>query len=152
MIGRLRQSSRGLSEEIRDRLERTLKEDATDPVTRELRNAVADIAELVRQDFGDWHTSRRAHAVFTAMLVLRLADYAPPKVAPSAAVSDLFSDAIEDSPEAIDAIARMRASDNRRTHSYPHLEAARKRKPSRIGATLQRMRERHAKKEGDDNE
>ena len=146
-VDRLRKSGRALSDEIRDRLERTFKEDASDPVTRELQQAVADIAELVRQDFGDWHHSRRAHAVFAAMLARHLAGYAPPKVPQEGAVADLFGPEIDDSAEAVSAIAEMRVRDNRRAHPYPHLERAVSRaNQRRISSALRRMK---AKPEGE---
>jgi hypothetical protein len=124
-IDRLRHGDRGLSDEIRDRIERTFKEDQIDPVTREFRDGLINIAELLRLDFGaEWHNSTRAHQAFAAALVQRLAAYAPPPDQPSAAVEALF-----DQPE---TIGQLRERDDRRAHAYQHLEAAQKGKTGKL--------------------
>ena len=120
IFDRLRSGGRGLSDEIRDRLERTFKEDAIDPVTRELCAGLLNIAVRLRSDFGsDWHASLWAHKAFVAAIVQRLAEYAPPE-RPSLTVDALF-----DPPE---TIGRLRERDDRREHSYSGLEAAQKRR------------------------
>jgi hypothetical protein len=48
---RLRASERGLSDEIRERLERSFKYDEVDPVTRELAEGLINIAALVAPRF-----------------------------------------------------------------------------------------------------
>lgn len=137
ILKRLRNSERGLSDEIRDRLERTFKEDALDPVTREVRDQFVLIADLLRQDYGtDWHKSYRAQRALTAAIELVLADYAPSLDSP--AVSALFGP--DEPPE---TIGRMRARDVQRRQSYPHLEAAQKRKHARAFSRAMR-----GKKEG----
>lgn len=124
MIDRLRQSDRGLSDEIRDRLERTFKEDAIDAVTRELRDGLVNIAERLRADYGEWHKSPMAYQAFNAAMIQRIAQYEPPPE-PEGAASDLFGRS--------DTIGRLREHDDRRSHSYPHLETA-----QRVLATLGR--------------
>jgi len=109
-----------LPAEIRDRLEKSLKEDELDPATRELRDALTNIAAVVREDFGaDWHASSQALAHFTARLVKRINDYAPKM---GAAAEDLGLGAT-DAPETIAAIAELRDRDDRRRHHYPVLES-----------------------------
>jgi hypothetical protein len=141
VLDRLREGGLSASKALRDRLDRTFREDDLDPATRELRDAVTNLAELVHRDFGDWHSSPRAHAVFAAMIVERLAAYAP-KVGDAAEDLGL---GIGDAPETIKAIAMMRERDDRRAHAYPQLEA-RTAGPSRIAAAMRRNR---TKKEGD---
>jgi hypothetical protein len=124
ILDRLRSGGRGLSDEIRERLERTFKEDAIDPVTRELRGGLLTIAARLRADYGaEWHASWYAHQAFTAAIKQRLAGYEPPEPPPSAAVADLF--------EPPDTVGRLRERDDQRAQSYPHLEGAQKRHSTR---------------------
>jgi hypothetical protein len=115
---RLRASNRGLSDEIRERLERTFKYDEIDPVTRELIEGLINIAALLRLDFwAEWHALPAAHKAFAAAVAQRLSAYAPPpgvQVDPECGIQ-------EDETE---IIGRMRERDERRGHYYPHLHAA----------------------------
>jgi hypothetical protein len=120
-------SGRGVSEEIRDRLQRAFAEDELNFVTRELRDGIANIAKLLRQDFGtEWHTSRAAHEAFAAALAQRIAAYAPPAEAPIDADSEILG--------APDIIGRMRERDDRGLHTsrYRYLTALLK---AKSGAT-----------------
>lgn len=124
ILRRLR-TGRGISEEIRDRLERTFVEDALDPVTRELRDGVVNIINALRQDYeAEWHTSPAAHEALAAALAQRIANYAP---TPGALV-DAVAEMPEDPP---DLIGRMRERDDRRAHTYRHLTAVLKAKRSK---------------------
>jgi hypothetical protein len=135
VLEKLRQSERGPSVEIRERIARTFAEDALDPFTRELRDALVNIAELVHLDsIGSWHSSPSAHKEFVAAVTQRLAAYTPPPPpiarGPSGevrvGVSDLFeASAAEADPE---MLGKIREQDDRRWHSYPHLEARMQRK------------------------
>jgi hypothetical protein len=85
----LKESERGLSEEIRERIERTLEWDTHDEPTRELAADIMGIAhELNRQTGVAWHTNSVAHDALAAAVQLLLENTKPP--AGSAAVSDLF--------------------------------------------------------------
>lgn len=118
---RLRRGQGGLSDEIRERLERTFKYDEVDPVTRELVEGLINIAALLRVDFrAEWHAWPGAYEAFAAAVVQRLAAYAPPP-APEMMV-DPESEIKEDETK---MIGRTRERDDRRAHDYPHLEAAR---------------------------
>jgi hypothetical protein len=87
-IDQLRKSGRALSDEIRDRLERTFKEDAIDPATRELQHAVAWLAdEVSRQSDVAWQSNPNAQAALAAAIQTWLEITAPPW---QGAVSDLF--------------------------------------------------------------
>jgi hypothetical protein len=124
ILDRLRSGGRGLSDEIRDRLQRTFKEDAIDPVTRELRDGLVSIAARLHLDSGaEWYASPYAHRAFVAAIAQRVDAYAPPPEESSAAVSDLF--------EPPDTVGRLRERDDRRAQSYPHLEGAQKRHSTR---------------------
>jgi hypothetical protein len=115
---RLRGSPRGISDEIRERLERTFKYDEVDPVTRELVEGLINIAALLCVDFGgDWHAWPGAHKAFAAAVAQRLSAYAPP----SGMVVDPESGFQEDETK---IIGRVREKDDRRAHNYPHLNAA----------------------------
>ncbi len=120
---KLKQSEGGLSEEIRERIERTLKYDELDPVTRELVEGLINIAALLRIDFGaEWHAWPTAHKAFAAAAAQRLAGYTPPHGVMPDAASEIFA---ENDPE---TVGRMRESDDQRTRVYQHLAAAQKRK------------------------
>ena len=68
-----------LAEEIRSRVERTLKEDAIDPVTRSLMNYVVRLANLIKAQTNrlDWYSHPAAHRTFRYGLVARLAHIQP---------------------------------------------------------------------------
>jgi MoxR-like ATPase len=139
ILDRLRSGDRALSDEIRDRLQRTFKEDAIDPVTRELCAALLNLAATTRQDSGaEWHKSPYAFQQFTAALMQRLAEYRPAPAPDSEAVADLT--------EPPETVGRIRERDDRRAHPYPHLEAAQKRRGAHKLGTL---RPKRAKKGGD---
>jgi hypothetical protein len=122
ILDRLRSSDRGLSDEIRERLERTFKEDTTDPATRELCQFLVNLTVQVHRDFNmDWHRWPKAHAAFTAAVAQRLAGYTPPPTH-DAAATDLLGP--HDPPE---TIGRLRETDDRRAGSYPVLVASLKR-------------------------
>jgi hypothetical protein len=125
ILERLR-AGRGISEEVRDRLQRTFAEDELDAVTRELRDGIINIVKLLGHDFGaEWHTSPAAHEALAAALAQRIAAYAP---APGAPVDA----AVEMPGDPPDIIGRMRERDDRRAHAYRHLTAALK---AKSGAT-----------------
>ena len=124
-LRRLR-SGRGLSDEIRERLERTFKLDE-DPVTREVVEGLMNIAKLVALDFGaPWYADPKAHEAFVAAINVRLAAYAPSErtVAPAppahtAVVLGEVSGTVPD--EFPKTIGRLREHDDRRQHAYSHL-------------------------------
>jgi hypothetical protein len=121
VLDHLRKSERGVSEEIRTRVALTLKQDAIDPVTRELCQVVADTAATIIQNFGvSWHSNPKAHAVFVTALAEHLAGYKP---GPSGGVTDLLGP--DDPPE---TIGKMLARQVTFSRSYPHLEAAQQRR------------------------
>jgi hypothetical protein len=73
-------SGRSLAGEIRERLERTLRQDAIDPPTRRLMDYVAKLADLVRLQTNrlDWHQHPGAHRIFRYGITSRLARLKPP--------------------------------------------------------------------------
>jgi hypothetical protein len=76
---RLRKTGRGLSDEIRERLDRTFKYDQIDPITRELVEGIINIAALLRLDFEtEWHAWPPPFEAFTEAIKQRAAEYAPP--------------------------------------------------------------------------
>jgi hypothetical protein len=137
---RLRGGPRGLSDEIRERLERTFKYDDVDPVTRELVEGLINIAALLRVDYrAEWHTWPRAYEAFSAAVAQRLVGYAPPPGVMTDAASEMLG--ANDSP---DTVGRMRERDDQRTHAYQHLTAAQVRKASGL------TRHSRTKKESND--
>jgi hypothetical protein len=140
ILDRLRSGKLGLSDEIRDRLQRTFKEDEFDPVVREVRDVVVEVARLIDGDYGrPWHQSPRGHRAFMVALAAVLGEFEPEV---SVGASELMEADLE--PE---SIGRVRAQDVRRWHTYPLLEAAAKRRAtSRTGALGRAMR---AKREDD---
>jgi hypothetical protein len=119
ILDQLRSGGRSLSDEIRDRLDRTFKEDAIDPVTRELREGLVHIAAKLREDYGtEWHASSRAREAFSAAIVQRLQGYG--YFAKKGAAEELFE---PNGPPEI--IGRIRENDDRHLHSYPLLNAKR---------------------------
>jgi hypothetical protein len=86
----LRQSPRGVSNEIRHRINRTLYEDGFDQKTRELAADIMEIAnELHRQTGVTWHLNRGAHQALVEAVRWWLDSIKPP-VDDVGAVSDLF--------------------------------------------------------------
>jgi len=66
-------SSLSVAEEIRSRVERTLQEDAADPPTRELKDTVQKLAELVKLQTGRaWHEDDRAANILCEAITHRL--------------------------------------------------------------------------------
>jgi hypothetical protein len=124
---RLRASERGLSDEIRERLDRTFKYDAVDPVTRELLEGLINIAVLLRVDFGaEWHAWPGVYRAFAAAVAQRLSAYAPGPgmlVDPESAIQE----------DELETIGRMRERDDLRAHAYSHLTAAVKAKSGTSG-------------------
>lgn len=133
LLEHLRRSDRGVSEEVRRRVALTFEQDALDAVTRELCTGLVDIAARLQVDYGkEWHASPDAYRAFVAAVVQRLTQYLPtPRTGVGA--SDLLEP--NDEPE---TIGRMRERDGRRERSYPHLEAAQKRRAGRHVASLGR--------------
>jgi hypothetical protein len=119
VIDRLRQSEHGLSDEIRDRLERTFKEDAIDQATRELRDFLVLIAARLRQDYRvEWHASSRAREAFSTAIAQRIEGYAYLANKRPSADEELF--APRGSPKVVGSV---RESDDRHLNSrfYPLL-------------------------------
>jgi hypothetical protein len=127
---RLRKTGRGLSDEIRERLDRTFKYDQVDPITRELVEGIINIAALLRLDFEtEWHAWPPPFEAFMEAIKQRAAEYAPPLDIPGdpGAAMEMLR---EESPE---TIGRMRERDDRRAHAYKHLAEAQKRKSVSVG-------------------
>jgi len=138
---KLKQSERGLSEEIRERIERTFKYDEVDPVTRELVEGLINIAALLRIDFGaQWHRWPRAYEAFAAAAAQRLAGYALPQGIVADTTSEMVTE--NDLPE---TVGRMRERDDQRARVYQHLVAAQKRKA--VGFTERVCTEKEGKDE-----
>ena len=143
IVERLSVGGRGISDQIRERLERTFAEDDLDGITREFRDGLVNIADLVRADFGcEWHMKPRAHQACAAALAQRIAEYAPP---PNEGVgaSDLFG------PGDPETGGRMRERDDQRAHDYQHLKTAQKVRTTRTAARLARLIKT---KKGDDHD
>jgi hypothetical protein len=82
-------SSLSVAEEIRSRVERTFQEEAADPPTRELMDAVQKIAELVKLQTGrPWHEDDRAATLFHHAIIHRLL-----RLYPNIGIDEKFSDA-----------------------------------------------------------
>lgn len=141
ILDRLRSGKLGLSDEIRDRLERTFKEDDSDPVTRELFAGLANIADLLRQDFNvQWHALPEAHEAFVTAVTRRLAAYKPST--PDTPVSSAVAlDLLSVRPETAGV---LREADDQRQNDRPHLKALQQRRISRLGQHIR------AKQEGSD--
>jgi hypothetical protein len=124
MFDRLRQSERGVSEEIRERIGRTFKED-TDPITQELIVGLLRLADAVRLDLGAaWHARKYPLEAFAAAVAQRLADYAATHDTGLGAADELFPFP-QDPPE---AVGRTLERQDQRSHSYEHLQAAQRRR------------------------
>jgi hypothetical protein len=82
MVQQLRQaghSREGLSSEIRERLARSLGDDARDPQLRSLQGQIEQLAKEVKFNFGaDFHADKTAHQVFLETLKLLFADLVEP--------------------------------------------------------------------------
>jgi hypothetical protein len=65
MYERLSSSELGLSEEIRQRIDRTLYEDQFDSQTRELAVDIMQIADMVKDTKVAWHENPRAFEAFS---------------------------------------------------------------------------------------
>jgi hypothetical protein len=140
LLNRLRNSGRGLSDEIRDRLERTFKNDSIDPVTRELCDGLVNVAERLRDDFGaEWHAWPLAYQAFAAAIAQRIVAYAPPPGVMEDAAADLLGPNYP--PE---TLGRIREQDDQRAHVYQHLAAAQKLKKAGFAKHVR------TKKEGKD--
>jgi hypothetical protein len=99
MIEQLKQSDRGLSEEIRSRLARTLFEDTFDQRTRELAIALMELARSVQDHTGQaWHSGPQAQETLEIALQTYLA-----AIKPTAESKAVFQD---DAPTLGRAIAR----------------------------------------------
>lgn len=140
IVERLSVGERGISDQIRERLEQTFAEDDLDGVTRELRDGLVNIAARVRADFGcEWHMMPRAHQAFAAALTQRVAGYAPPPREAPAAASDLMFFGPDDEPE---TIGRMRERDDQRAHNYQHLKTALTRTMPRLARHMTTKRDK----------
>jgi hypothetical protein len=132
MFQQLRQSDRGVSDEIRDRLQRTFQEDSVDPVTRELRDGLVNVAKMLRLDFGEeWYSSPPAYEAFTAAVVQRLARYKPtqPSAPPSEAPDRIRPDYLQEPT----IIGKLRETDDVLAHSYRHLAAVQAQQRAKVG-------------------
>jgi hypothetical protein len=163
------QGERSIADEIRQRIERTLEQDAlaplvaaaqksgrtiadeiksrlertvaedSDPVTRELVVGILNLVEAIRADLGVWHEQTPAHHAFAAAVAQLLADYRP--LTPlTGAVADLFG-----RPEELEATGRTLGRHDQRSHNYEHLKA-RQQQRARARAAAGARR---AKKEGE---
>jgi hypothetical protein len=115
-----------LAEEIRRRIERTIKEDEMDPVTRELWDGLIHIAAKLREDYkAQWYESSKAREAFSTAMVRRLEGYAYLEKKSPSADERLFapSGPAED-------IGRVRETEDRHLHRYPILNPSPPAKPS----------------------
>ena len=143
ILDRLGKGERGVSEEIRARLERTFAEDDLDTVTRELCDGLVKTATKLRADFGnEWHARPRAHQAFAAAAAQWIADYSPPPREGPPGASDLMG------PSDPETIGRMRARDVQREHSFPQVKASQERRHRMVIAS----RHTKTKRRGDDHE
>jgi hypothetical protein len=135
--------NRSVAEEMRRRIDKSIDWEKFDEVTMELLEGIKQMSALLSQDFGmEWHEHPRAHEAFKVAVAQRIAEYAPPPSAPSAAASDLGLVRSTDPP---DTIGRMRERDDRNISGYGHLHKAQQRRAThtRLGRTIK------AKKEGE---
>jgi hypothetical protein len=118
MLDQLRKSRRPVSEEIRERLARSLFEDGRDPNTRQFAAEIVQIAEKVRRHFAlEWHADMNAYEAFVAAVVDQMASHKPTDV--SLAVPALFGEGNLDDPPAV--VGRVIAREYR--HDRQELEA-----------------------------
>jgi hypothetical protein len=116
-------SGHSLSEEIRQRLERTIEQDA-DPITTELLRAIIDLAADVQANYGmPWHAYGEVLDIFAAAVTRHIHDYRP---GPQGGFEDLFRArfgelAASQLKEAAAVLGATLAHANQRIHSYEHL-------------------------------
>jgi hypothetical protein len=124
MHDQLRQGDLGnVSEEIRRRIERTLQQDAIDPITRELVTGIVNLAADAQAFLGAaWHSSQAVQEVFAAAVALRVAAYKPSPSALTQLARDMGDAAASQVQQAPDALGAVIERADRRTHSYEHLQ------------------------------
>jgi hypothetical protein len=133
MLERLRATKKGLSDEIRERLERTFAEDRISPITRRMRDEILALTHMLRDDFGEWYATRRAYAEFVTAVTTLLARYEPIADPPSnideplgavakTRVRDLLRQAPNNHLQQLDKERRMRQLDVRRSKEEKHGE------------------------------
>src|SRR5262249_5886160 len=124
-------SGHSVAEEIRRRIDQTIRWQSDAP-TLELLEGVVNLAAMLREDFGyEWHRSPIAHEAFVVAVNQRLAGYTPPPREGPAASSDLFAL----SKEPPETIGRLRERDDWQRNRYPLLLEALERR----GKSLKRV-------------
>jgi hypothetical protein len=114
-----------LAEEVRRRIDKTIRWEGFDPVTMELLEGLEQITVLLRQDFDvEWYATSRAHEAFVTAVNQRLAGYAPPATVEGSSAVALGMVGPADPSE---TIGRMRERDDRRITYYEHLMGAQER-------------------------
>lgn len=114
------QAGHSLAEEIRRRIERTIREDAMDGVTRELRDGVVNIAAALHRDYkAKWHASPSARQALSAAIAQRLDGYA--YLAKKRPTADEELLAPRGSPE---DVGRLRETEDRHLNTYPFLHSS----------------------------
>jgi hypothetical protein len=107
---RLKSSERGVSEELRDRVQRTLADEGLDERTRLLRDAVVYLAECLGEEMGAaWHSSPRVHQELVAGIMRHLERQRPaaePVGQPEPQTKEIFD--LEEPPG---TIGRLRERD-----------------------------------------
>jgi hypothetical protein len=120
-------SGNSLGEEIRQRLERTIEQDALDPITAELVLGVINIAAEVQRSLGArWHDYVELHGAFGLALSWRLDGYKPPeqraafmRLAQDMGWSDQVAGQVQTAP---DVLGTMIERADRRANTYEHLQ------------------------------
>jgi hypothetical protein len=130
-----KRAGHSIAEEVRKRIERTVREDDLPAATRELRYAIVTIAAALQKDFGaEWFSDWRCHHEFAAALAGRIYDYRPIDwSAESGAVADLFASDVPPGARGI-----LREKDDKVLHNYPQLEAALKARSGKKAADAAR--------------
>jgi hypothetical protein len=125
------ESGNSLGEEIRQRLERTLEQDArsaVDPLTSELIRGIINLAASMQRDYKPWHSSLGLGGVFANAIMRRVVGYTPytkgtaadlKQFAQDLGLDGLDASKVAEAPEAI-GFALERA--DQRTHTYEHLQ------------------------------
>jgi hypothetical protein len=109
-------SGNSLGEEIRQRLERTIEQDASDPITRELASAVVNLAATLAASFGaEWHSHEELRGIFAAAIAQRLAKI---KLSPKGALA--LASQLQQAPDALGAVIERADA---HAHFYQHLAA-----------------------------
>jgi hypothetical protein len=107
---RLKNSDRGVSEELRDRVERTFADEGLDERTRLLRDAVVYLADQLSKEMGAaWHSSPKVHQELVAGITRHLERQRPaaePAGQPEPQTSEIF-----DLDEPPGTIGRLRERD-----------------------------------------